>query len=581
MDKVILKLQNILDNFPKENGKVQLMIVLKNVIQEIDPNVEIDALDELDTNQIWSIINSLASKSISQIKLAEKKQKEIVDELEQQFTVNNEIVFGIGKKRLRAKDKESESDNESDENSDELQFDDEEEEKEEIDENSNNENKEENNDNDKEEKDNMDENEEMDEIEEDEESEEDKPFEKKQKNKTKDHFFNMEDLNKFADELEEPELRAAPNSISLKPRRKPNQEDVEDEENNSLESEEAEVEADKDSQESVKFDEFFDAPTSKKDKGEDGDVENDLFAQISSIEQKMLGNKDWNMKGEVLSSQRPKESLLENPMDFEVTIKPPPVPDKTATALIESIIKMRIADDLFDDPVRKTKINLNKKNKDENELDFSKDRKGLGEIYEEEYTGTKKSEGKIDEIKKECDAMIEELYNTFDQLTSMRFTPHNIKPNEQSMTISNVPAIQIEEVGNFTTDNKGTVKSVKELLDTHIIKEKTKEEMTKEEKQKIHNRKKRNIRTRIHKKEQMKKMNELTQQLGSKFEAKFKMKADKDKKQMKEQGKSNEFKSTKVFGKINEIVKKDKKGTGDINYDIEVNNKKDFKKYKL
>ena len=99
MDKVILKLQNILDNFPKENGKVQLMIVLKNVIQEIEPNVEIDALDELDTNQIWSIINSLASKSISQIKLAEKKQKEIVDELEQQFTVNNEIVFGIGKKR--------------------------------------------------------------------------------------------------------------------------------------------------------------------------------------------------------------------------------------------------------------------------------------------------------------------------------------------------------------------------------------------------------------------------------------------------------------------------------------------------
>ena len=268
-------------------------------------------------------------------------------------------------------------------------------------------------------------------------------------------------------------------------------------------------------------------------------------------------------------------------MDFEVTIKPPPVPDKTATALIESIIKMRIADDLFDDPVRKTKINLNKKNKDENELDFSKDRKGIGEIYEEEYTGTKKSEGKIDEIKKECDAMIEELYNTFDQLTSMRFTPHNIKPNDQSMTISNVPAIQIEEVGNFTTDNKGTVKSVKELLDTHIIKEKTKEEMTKEEKQKIHNRKKRNIRTRIHKKEQMKKMNELTQQLGSKFEARFKMKADKDKKQMKEQGKSNEFKSTKVFGKINEMVKKDKKGTGDINYDIEVNNKKDFKKYKL
>lgn len=581
MDEVILKIQNIRDNYSKENGRVQLMIVLKRIIHEIDPNVEIDVLDELDTNQLWSVINSLASKSISQIKLIEKKQKEIVDELDQQFTVNNEIIFGLGKKRQRDQDnnKESEIDKESDENNDELQFNDEEdtdEENEEIDSNNDEDNnrEEENNNDNEEEKENIDEEEEIDE----EESEDEKPFEKKQKNKTKDHFFNMEDLNKFADELEEPELRAAPNSISLKTRRKPNQKDVEDD---SLESEEAEVEADKDSQESVKFNEFFDAPTSKKDKEEDGDPENDLFAQISSIEQKMLGNKDWNMKGEVLSNQRPKESLLENPMDFEVTIKPPPIPDKSATALIESIIKMRITDDLFDDPVRKTKINLNKKNKNESELDFSKDRKGLGEIYEEEYTGNKKSEGKIDEIKKECDAMIEELYNTFDQLTSMRFTPHNIKPNDQSMTISNVPAIQIEELGNFTTDNKGTVKSVKELLDTHIIKEKTKEEMTKEEKQKIHNRKKRNIRTRIHKKEQMKKMNELTQQLGSKFEARFKMKADKDKKKMKEQGKSNEFKSTKVFGKINEMVKKDKKGTGEINYDIEIDNKKDFKKYKL
>ena len=82
--------------------------------------------------------------------------------------------------------------------------------------------------------------------------------------------------------------------------------------------------------------------------------------------------------------------------------------------------------------------------------------------------------------------------------------------------------------------------------------------MTSEELRNIHNRKKRNIKSRIHEKEKKRKLNELTQQLGSKFEAKIKMKQEKDKKMQKmDKSKTTEYKSTKFFGKISEMAEKE------------------------
>lgn len=594
MESIKAEIEDISDNFDKEKAKSKILEALKKCIKELNPEIDVDVLESLQLEQLWAVVNTNASKVIQEMKGREKKGKKINEELDNEINQKNKEIFGIGKKRSRAEQKEKDDDD------DELpegmeDYEDEEEEKdnEEGEENEDNEegediddNEEEMeeegegedmNDNDEEgaEGEDMNDNEEDIEMEE-EEAEDEKEFGKKAKKDNKDHFFNMEDLNKFADEAEEMdeeiEPKAAPQSIQLASSRRKGKKDEED----SLASEEAEVEAEEEGDKEVKFDEFFDDPNTKKEEEDNVDMENDLFAQISSIEQKMLDKKDWNMKGEVLSSERPKESLLANPMDFEVSIKPPPVLKKEDTQLLENMIKLRISDDLFDDPIRKTKINLNKKSNQDTEINFTRDRKGLSELYEEDYTGTKQSEGKQDEIKAECDQMIEELYSYFDALTNLKFTPQNVKANENSMKISNVPAIQIEEIGNFTTDNKSTVKSAKELLDTKMIKEKSRVEMSKEELQRIHNRKKRNIRSRIHKKEQMKKMNALTNELGSKFEAKIKMKAEKEKKMNKESGNKNEFKSTKVFGKINEMMTKGK----EINYDVTVDNK-DFKKYKL
>ena len=223
------------------------------------------------------------------------------------------------------------------------------------------------------------------------------------------------------------------------------------------------------------------------------------------------------------------------------------------------MIKQRILDDLFDDPIKKDIINLNEQKKAENDLDFEKSKKGLGEIYEDKYLGNENTESKIDEIKKDCDDLCNKLFDIFKQMTNGGATPYGIKgKKEDVINITNIPAIQIEDLGNFVSDNTDKIKSGKEMFNIKKIREKNKEEMTSEELRNIHNRKKRNIKNRIHKKENKKKMEELTQMLGSKFEAKIKMKQEKNKK-LEKIGKNqgNEYKSGKFFGKINEMAEKE------------------------
>ena len=223
------------------------------------------------------------------------------------------------------------------------------------------------------------------------------------------------------------------------------------------------------------------------------------------------------------------------------------------------MIKQRIIDNFFDDHIKKDIINLNEQKKAENDLDFEKSKKGLGEIYEDKYLGNENTESKIDEIKKDCDDLCDKLFDIFKQMTNGGATPYGIKgKKEDVINITNIPAIQIEDLGNFVSDNTDKIKSGKEMFNIKKIREKNKEEMTSEELRNIHNRKKRNIKNRIHKKENKKKMEELTQMLGSKFEAKIKMKQERNKKLEKmDKTQGKEFKSGKFFGKINEMATKE------------------------
>ena len=526
--------------------KTNLSKLLNIILKHIDSNIDINSLNNLEQSQIWAFIYNNSTKVINDFKSKMKDINSVLNELSEFNETLNEQQEqkNLGKKTKREKDLEDmEEENEGMED--------------------------------------MEEGEEDDEMNENMENKEDMNF-----GKQKDIFFSMKDLNNFADQFEEEDnnedennhdgnkIKSAPNKLMLTSSRNKNKksneegEEEEEDENNSLYSEEQQIEAEIDSDEEIKYNKFFDKPENKyknsklgEDDTSNSDVdENEIFSQIKKIEEKMISNKkDWSTKGEILGKERPKDSLLTKAMDFEVGLKAPPIPDREFTDKLENMIKQRIIDDIFDDPIKKDFINLNEQKKAENDLDFEKSKKGLGEIYEEKYLGNETTETKVDEIKKDCDDLCNQLFDIFKQMTNGTSTPYGLKGKKEDLiNITNIPAIQIEDKGNFVSDNTEKIKSGKEMLNIKKLRTKNKEEMTSEELKNIHNKKKRNIKNRIHKKENKKKLEELTTMLGSKFEAKIKMKQEKNKKLEKmDKSQGKEYKSGNFFGKINDMVVKD------------------------
>jgi U3 small nucleolar RNA-associated protein MPP10 len=99
------------------------------------------------------------------------------------------------------------------------------------------------------------------------------------------------------------------------------------------------------------------------------------------------------------------------------------------------MIKQRILDELFDDPVRRY-IRGQKENDEDDGFDFTKSKKGLGELYEDDYrkkilkndpnsfllagndlTGADAS------LKKEISGLMRNLFYQLDQLSNLHFTP--------------------------------------------------------------------------------------------------------------------------------------------------------------
>jgi U3 small nucleolar RNA-associated protein MPP10 len=293
---------------------------------------------------------------------------------------------------------------------------------------------------------------------------------------------------------------------------------------------------------------------------------------IEETEKKMMSDKQWHMRGEITAKQRPKGSLLENFLDFDVSVKPPPIPTKDYTDNIEKVIKLRVKEDLFDDPVRSLAINLNNKgNNYSNELKFDKDKKGLAEVYEDEY---KENVMKITDTdgnaaKKEIDELCSKIYTIFDKLTNNNFVSGN--RNTEMKVITNVPSIKLEEISNYVTDNKASSQSANELFNKKDIDTKSKNEMTKEEKKTSHQHWKRNIRNRLREKIKNTKLNSLAKTVNSKFEAKMIMKGEKDKKS-KKNIKSKELKSSKFFANLQNVVGEDldKKNKKEENKNVKV-----------
>lgn len=172
-----------------------------------------------------------------------------------------------------------------------------------------------------------------------------------------------------------------------------------------------------------------------------------LEKEIKELEQEAVSEKPWLLKGEVRSTARPENSLLEAVLDYDRPVKAAPVITEEVSIAVEEMIKKRILEDDYDDVIRKFAGNEeDQKNKLE-DVSMEKSKEGLGEIYEKEYMKTAMGFEADDESKQdqeEIEVMFKSLCWKLDALSNYHFTP---KPAVKELQVKPaVPAIAMEEV---------------------------------------------------------------------------------------------------------------------------------------
>lgn len=173
-----------------------------------------------------------------------------------------------------------------------------------------------------------------------------------------------------------------------------------------------------------------------------------LASQIKQLEDRAMGDKAWEMKGEVASKQRPENSLLAAELEYQQAVKSAPQVTVETTAALEDLIRQRVADMAFDDPIQKTEPAPDASSKKElPELSVERSKDGLGDVYAAQYAeralGVSAQDEKTKALEAEVDVALQKVFNKLDSLTNYQFTP---KAVIRDMSVkSNVPAIAMEE----------------------------------------------------------------------------------------------------------------------------------------
>ncbi|KAF9267796.1 Mpp10 protein [Marasmius fiardii PR-910] len=240
--------------------------------------------------------------------------------------------------------------------------------------------------------------------------------------------------------------------------------------------------------ERLKDDLFAEEPVSHQDLSTHEKRMAALTEQISELEAENVAKKDWALLGEADSRSRPQNSLLEEDLEFERVQKPVPVITEDVVQNLEERIKARIREGHFDDVVRirpfEDKPFLPSRFF---ELNDSKSKQSLAQIYEEEYiasqTGGVAGEDRDGKLKKEH-AEIEKLWEgicgKLDALCNTHFTPK--QPKATISTVSNVSTATLESALP-TTQSASTMLAPEEVFAPQASDLRARSELTPAEKQ--------------------------------------------------------------------------------------------------
>ena len=180
-----------------------------------------------------------------------------------------------------------------------------------------------------------------------------------------------------------------------------------------------------------------------------------LQKQTEAIEKEMLSEKPWQMVGEVASTARPENSLLDSTPEFERASKDAPVMTIVETEALEEVIKKRILNEDWDDVVPRELPDLawHQKRGELPEVSQEKSKLGLGELYEREYlkkvvgydVEAEQKKTEEEKAKDEMRSLFANLCSKLDALSNYHFAPRPVA-DEPEVKASATPAIAMEEI---------------------------------------------------------------------------------------------------------------------------------------
>jgi U3 small nucleolar RNA-associated protein MPP10 len=178
-----------------------------------------------------------------------------------------------------------------------------------------------------------------------------------------------------------------------------------------------------------------------------------LAEEIRKLEAEAVAKRDWTLSGETTGTERPINSLLEQDLAFEHVGKPVPIITEEVSESIEELIKRRILAQDFDELVRRRPgaedVSADRR-RGMVELDDSKAKQSLAEIYEEEHvkdtnpdTYVSKEDEKLRKEEKEVENLWRDVCARLDALSSWHYKP---KPAAPSLTVvADVATIAMED----------------------------------------------------------------------------------------------------------------------------------------